>query len=118
MVLNMHELGLVTHIVRTIEDIAEEEGLMRVASLTLEIGEVSGVIPEYLTDCFKYFKSKTKYLKEAELKIETILAVTYCEDCGKSYSTLAYKKICPHCGSEATYLLSGNEFTIKEIEAC
>ena len=42
----MHELGLVTHVVRAIEEIGKEEKLTEVASVTLEIGEVSGVIPD------------------------------------------------------------------------
>lgn len=114
----MHELGLVTHVVRTIEDLSKEEQLTEVASVTLEIGEVSGVIPDYLTDCWNYFRAKSELLKEAELKIQEIPAVTICENCQKTYSTLEYKKICPHCGSESTYLVAGNEFNIKEIEAC
>ena len=55
-------------------------------------------------------------LKDSELKIEIIPGVTMCEDCGKTYSTVQYAKICPHCGSSATYLLEGNGFSIKEIE--
>lgn len=114
----MHELGLVTHIVRTIEDISIEEQLTNVSSVTLELGEVSGVIPDYLTDCWKYFKVKSELLKEADLKIFMIPAVTLCEDCNGTYSTVKYKKTCPHCGSGTTYLKTGNEFNIKEIEAC
>lgn len=113
----MHELGLVTHVVRTIEDVSRKEQLTYVASVTLEIGEVSGVIPDYLTDCWKYFRVKSELLKEADLKILEIKAVTICDDCRKTYSTLEYKKICPHCGSESTYLAAGDEFCIKEIEA-
>ena len=52
-----------------------------------------------------------------ELKIETLDAVTYCEDCGKTYPTVKHAKICPYCGSEHTFLLAGNEYNIKEIEA-
>lgn len=114
----MHELGLVTHIVRTIEEISREEQLKKVSSVTLELGEVSGVIPDYLDDCWKYFRIKSQLLQEAELKIIEIPAVTVCEDCNGTYSTVEFKKICPHCGSEATYLLTGNEFNIKEIEGC
>ena len=44
--------------------------------------------------------------------------MTYCEDCGKTYPTVQYAKICPHCGSDKTYLVTGNEVSIKEIEAC
>lgn len=113
----MHELGLVKHIVRTIEDLSVEEELTEVASVTLEIGEVSGVIPDYLEDCWKYFRVRSDLLKDAELKMEEISAVTFCEDCKGTYSTIKYKKVCPYCGSGNTYLLEGNEFNIKEIEA-
>ena len=100
------------------EKIVEENHLTQVASVKLEVGEVSGIIPYYLTDCWKWAVEKSQYLKGAELKIETLPAVTYCEDCKQTYPTVKYAKICPHCKSEHTYLLSGNEYTIKEIEAC
>ena len=56
------------------------------------------------------------FLRGAELKINTIPAVTYCEDCHAEYGTVAHGKICPRCGSEHTCLLRGNEVEIKEIE--
>lgn len=114
----MHELGTVFYVIREVEQVVEENHLTKVASVTLEIGEVSGIIPYYLTDCWQWAIQKSQYLKEAELKIETVPAVTFCEDCKKTYPTVKYTKICPYCKSEHTYLLSGNEYTIKEIEAC
>ena len=48
---------------------------------------------------------------------DTLEAVTYCQDCGKTYPTMKYAKICPYCGSGQTYLVRGNEYIIKEIEA-
>ena len=44
----MHELGIVFHTIRTIEEVAAEQGLTRVGSVTLELGEVSGAIPQEL----------------------------------------------------------------------
>ena len=102
----MHELGIIVHVMRTVEDVAAENNLTEIRSVTCEIGEVSGVVPEYMSE----------FLKGSELKIEIIPGVTMCEDCGKTYSTVQYAKICPHCGSSATYLLEGNGFSIKEIE--
>ena len=87
-----------------------------IKSVTCEIGEVSGVVPEYLTDCWGYARKKSGLLKDSELRTEIIPGVTVCEDCGKTYSTVQYAKICPYCGSSATYLLEGNGFSIKEIE--
>ncbi len=112
----MNELGIVVHVMRMVEEVAEENQLTEIKSVTCEIGEVSGVVPEYLTDCWGYARKKSGLLKDSELRTEIILGVTVCEDCGKTYSTVQYAKICPYCGSSATYLLEGNGFSIKEIE--
>lgn len=114
----MHELGIVFHIIKSVEAVARENALTKVASVTMEVGEVSTVIPSYLTDCWKWAAEKSELLKGAELLVETIPAVTFCEDCQKTYSTVAHGKTCPFCGSPNTYLVLGQEVNIKEIEAC
>jgi hydrogenase nickel incorporation protein HypA/HybF len=114
----MHELGVVFHIIKSVEQVVAENDLTEVSSVTLELGEVSTVIPSYLHDVWKWaVLNRSKHMKEAALVIETIPAVTYCEDCRQTYGTVEYGKICPHCGSARTYLAQGNEFNIKEIEA-
>ena len=42
--------------------------------------------------------------------------MTWCDNCKIQYSTVAYGKTCPHCGSGRTWLLRGNEMRIKSIE--
>ena len=113
----MHELGTINYVIDTVEKLAVENQLTKVGSVTLQVGEVSGIVPHFLTDYWEYAKKKTTYLQEAELKIETIHAVTYCQDCGSTYPTIQYAKICPNCKSENTFLVTGNEYVIKEIEA-
>ena len=71
----MHELGIVFHMIKTVGRIAEENALTSVASVTLELGEVSGVIPHELTSCWDWAAAQTEILKGAELRIETIPAV-------------------------------------------
>ena len=113
----MHELGIVMHVAKTLSEIAEENKLTKIGSVTLEVGEVSGILLDYFTDCWDYFKVKNPVIAEAEMKIETIPAITFCEDCKQEYETVKYAKICPYCHSEHTFLLQGNECNIKEIEA-
>ncbi len=113
----MHELGTIHYVIDTVEKLAVENQLTKIGSVTLEVGEVSGIIPRFLSDYWEYAKKKTTYLQEAELKIETIRAVTYCQACGKTYPTVQYAKICPYCQSDNTFLVTGNEYVIKEIEA-
>lgn len=92
-------------------------GVKKINSVTVEIGEVSTVLPYLFEDCWNWAVKKETVLKDAKIIVETLPAVTHCEDCLKDYPTVKYGKICPHCGSEHTYLLRGNELTIKQIEA-
>ena len=113
----MHELSIVKHVIKTLHGVAEENHVRRIGSVTLEVGEVSGVVIEQLTDCWNYFREKDELVKGAPLYVETIEAVTICTASERTYETVQYGKTCPHCGSEETYLLRGNEFCIKQIEA-
>ena len=113
----MHELGVVKHVMKTLEDVAKENNVTRVASVTLQIGEVSGVVHEQLLDCWNWYADRTVLFKGSDLKIETMPAVTYCENCKQEYETVKHGRTCPYCGSEDTYLLTGNQFEIKEIDA-
>lgn len=113
----MHELGIVKHVIRTLHDVAAENNVSRIGSVTLEIGEVSGVITDQLVDCWNYFREKDGLVAGAPLYVETLEAVTLCTSCDKTYRTVDHGKICPFCGSKETYLLRGNEFLIKQIEA-
>lgn len=114
---NMHELSIVTYVIRQVEDLAREHQLSKVNSVTLEFGEVSGIVPEYLVDCWNWYAKKTPLIEGAQLLTETIPAVTWCDGCKKTYPTLKYGKTCPYCGSGATWLQQGSEMNIKQIEA-
>ena len=113
----MHELSIVKHVIKTLREVAEDNKVSRIGSVTLEIGEVSGVVIEQLTDCWNYFRDKDELVRGAPLYVETVEAVTFCTACEKTYRTVDHGRICPHCGSPETYLLRGNEFSIKQIEA-
>ena len=113
----MHELGVVFTIIDNLKGVAEENDVTHIESVTLQLGEVSGVVPELLIDAWKWAAAKHELTDGCEMLIETIPAVTYCEDCECEYETVAHGKTCPKCGSEHTYLLRGTEFMIKEISA-
>ena len=114
----MHELGIVFHVIKRLENLAEEQKLSQIQSVTLELGEVSGVVPEFLEDGWKWAVKKSPIMENAALKIETLPAVSICNACGKTFGTVENGKTCPHCKSDDTVLQTGNEMNIKEIEAC
>ena len=112
----MHELGIVFYIIRDVKQVAEEHHVQHVSAVVMDIGEVSTIVPEYLTDCWRWAADKEEMLKGCELKINLIPAVTHCDGCSSDYPTVAHGKVCPHCGSGDTWLLRGNEIEIREIE--
>lgn len=113
----MHELGIVFHIIGSVERVVAENQLEKVTAVVLELGEVSGVVPDYLADCWKWAAAKEELVSGSELKIETLPAITHCDGCGRDYPTVAHGRTCPRCRSENTWLLAGTEVNIKEIEA-
>ena len=95
----MHELSIVTYVIEQVEEIAKENQLTDIESVTLEFGEVSGIEPEYLVDCWNWYAKKTPLIEHTKFLYETIPAVTWCNACKSTYPTLQYGKTCPHCGS-------------------
>lgn len=112
----MHELGIVVHVVKQIEDLAAKQQVKEVVELTLEVGEVSGIVKEYFYDAFEWAKKRTEYMKNCKLNLIIIQGITYCESCGKTYSTTEYGKECPYCHSTKTYLVTGKDVMIKNVK--
>ena len=79
----MHELGIVFHIIDSIEEVGRQNKLRRVSTVTLELGEVSGVVHTYLEDCWHWAAARSQLLNGSRLAIEALPAVTLCEDCGQ-----------------------------------
>ncbi|MEG1524897.1 MAG: hydrogenase maturation nickel metallochaperone HypA [Clostridia bacterium] len=113
----MHELGVVYEVVRQVTDIAQKQRLKEVASITLQIGQISSIVPEYVEKCFPAAVDGTM-MEHTELHIEILPANGMCKGCGKVFNVVDNKKICPGCGSNQWDLLSGQGFFIKEIQAC
>lgn len=112
----MHELGIMFHIVETVLEIAEENELAEVEAIVLEVGALSQVVPKYLFDCFPAACDGTM-LEQTKLEIEELPANGKCKGCGSVYNVVETRRLCPACGETRYELLSGTEFSIKEIRA-
>ena len=113
----MHEMGIVLHLAKTLEKEAEERDIKKIGKIVLQVGEVSGIMTDLFSDCWEYFKVRHPILCDSKLVIETIPAITHCGTCGKDYKTVDHGRQCPYCGSYETWLVTGNQCIIKEIEA-
>ena len=112
----MHELGLVVHVVKQVEELCVKNNATECKEVTLEVGEVSGVVKEYFLDAFNWYIKRTEHMKNCKLNYITIQAITYCEDCKRTYPTVEYCKECPYCHSPHTYLTTGKDVMIKDIK--
>jgi len=113
----MHEIGVMIEVVKMVENFAKQNGVTKVQTLVLQIGELSPTIPRYVEACYPAAVDGT-LLQDTELKIEVLPANGICKKCNKVFNILESHSICPHCQSEAFEMISGREFFIKEIIAC
>jgi len=108
----MHELSLVQGIVEICE---QHSAGRRVFEVTLEIGALSGVVPEALEFCFEAVARGT-LLEGARLVIEKIPATGFCGCCGVVSEMKTYFDPCPNCGAAAIELRSGDEMRVRDLE--
>jgi len=116
-VINLHELGVVIEVVKTVEKIVVEEQLNKIDTLVLQIGELSSMIPRYIELCYPAAVDGT-ILQDTKLEIEVLPGNGICKNCSKVFNLLKNNRICPNCESMEWELLCGREFMIKEIIAC
>ena len=112
----MHELGIVFHIIRTVEDVAKENLVARIQRVTLQLGEVSGVVESYLQDCWKWAAAKSEILPGAALTVEQIPAITLCEDCGQQYPTVPHGRPGPPGQTPPTHHLHRPDMMMQKLE--
>ncbi|BCJ93901.1 hydrogenase nickel incorporation protein HypA [Anaerocolumna cellulosilytica] len=111
----MHELGVINSMVHTIEGIIKEQNLTKVHKLVIEVGELSGIVPRYLEQCFPAATYKT-FMEKTELELIIIPGIVKCKSCGRVFNAVYSDLSCPDCKSFDMEILEGNDMIIKQIE--
>ena len=107
----MHELGITRNIVAIVADAAKGR---RVRRVTLEVGELSGVMTDAIAFCFDVVAQGT-VLEGATLDILTVRGRARCASCGAEFETATLYTPCT-CGSRQVERLQGEELNIKTME--
>jgi hydrogenase nickel incorporation protein HypA/HybF len=111
----MHELSIVASLFEIMEEKAQEKGSKKIISVKLQVGRLSGVVPELLFTAFDVFKKDT-IANEAELEIEEIPYTIRCKKCGKTMAKDDFVFTCLHCGSQNLITLTGKELVLEKME--
>lgn len=109
---SMHELSITQNIVEICE---RNAGGKRVLSVTLEIGDLSGVMTDAVEFCFAACAAGT-LLDGASLVIDRIAAAGRCGQCGAETAVRSYFDPCSSCGAYGVEVVRGEELRVKELE--
>jgi len=111
----MHELSIAQAIVDVVEEEARNAGATRVVSITLSLGELSGVVEEQLRFCFPMVVKDTS-LESAELVIERVAGEGFCERCQAAFPLPSLFTTCPACGTHTRTIRAGQELRVASLE--
>jgi hydrogenase nickel incorporation protein HypA/HybF len=108
-------MSIAMSVAQIVVERAREEGAGRALSVTVEVGELSGVMPEALEFC--YTAAVMGGLAEgSRLVIKRIPAVAVCGDCGEIFAPDQRIFVCPKCEGFTASLKSGEELVVSQIE--
>ena len=110
----MHEIGIVRQLVRTVTEFAAQNGLSDIREVVVDCGELSLVIPEYVEELYPV-AVKDSILANAKLTVNVVPGLAECDECDEIFNVIEHKGYCPNCGSFEKTVLSGKDFTIREI---
>jgi hydrogenase nickel incorporation protein HypA/HybF len=107
----MHELAIVEGI---ISGVRERVGEARVTRVLLEVGLLSGVVPDSLRFFFEACTQDTA-LQGAAVEIDEIPAEGRCRTCAARFAARDFLALCP-CGSAEVELEGGQQLVVKAVE--
>ncbi len=111
----MHELSLVAGLFDVLEEKAREQKAVRITSVKLRVGRLSGVVPELIESAFDSFKKGT-LADGASLEIEVAPFDFRCRKCGGTAFEGEPAAACAACGSADIELIGGMDLVIEKIE--
>jgi hydrogenase nickel incorporation protein HypA/HybF len=111
----MHELSVVANLFEILEEKLEAQNGKKVVWVKLQVGLLSGVVPELLRTAFDIYKKDT-FAEEAELDITEVPCKLECQDCGTTMIKNDFVFICDKCGSAKTKTLEGTEMILEKMK--
>jgi hydrogenase nickel incorporation protein HypA/HybF len=107
----MHELALMEKVVAAVEASVSPS---RVTRLRLQIGQLSGVLPETVEFCFALCTRGTA-LDGARLEIDEVGGLGHCRRCGAEVAMQTELDPC-RCGSAEVVVTGGRDLRVTTVE--
>ena len=110
----MHEVSIMQNTLDIAIAQAQQNNATEIERLVVNIGELSGVVPEALEFAFEVLTPGT-IAENALLEINTIPVVCHCQKCDRNFKSEAYIYECPQCGQISGNVISGRELKLDSI---
>lgn len=111
----MHELSLAASLIEQCEEVAKKSNGKLVRSITVGVGELSGVEPEALEFCFAIV-AEGSIAEKANLIIQRLPVKLSCRNCGLNSEVNVPIMLCGGCGGSDVEVISGMDFLLLEVE--
>ena len=111
----MHELPVTISILSIVVKHAKTAQASKVNQVNLTIGELSGIVPEYIQQQFE-FLSKDTIAAGASLLIHQPPIKLRCRNCDTVFPPDNRNWVCPNCTEENIEIVSGRECYVESIE--
>ena len=107
----MHELAITQSVV---DMVVERTAGRQVSLVRLEVGGLSGVVPDAMEFCYELLISGTP-LEGSTLVIDQTRGAAHCRSCGRDFALSDLILLCP-CGSADVDVLAGRELKVLSVE--
>ncbi|HDZ90961.1 MAG: hydrogenase maturation nickel metallochaperone HypA [Deltaproteobacteria bacterium] len=111
----MHEMSIAQSLLDIIREEMQKNNARILRSVSLDIGQLSAIVPESLSFCFEVMTSGTE-LEGAQLIMNMVPLRGVCRDCGREFEIRDYAFECPHCSGPHIDTVSGQGLSIVEME--
>ena len=110
----MHEVSIIQNTLDIAIAETKKKGATKIERLTMNIGELSGVIPEAIQFAFDVLIKDT-IAETAQLEIKMIPVICYCQQCDLQFHPQNYIYECPQCWQISTHILTGRELDLVAL---
>lgn len=111
----MHEFSIAESLLQSVADQLRANGATRVHALTVQVGALSGVVPDALRFAWDALAPGSA-AAGAALTIEEVPVSCYCATCAREFAAGPGQYHCPACGERSADVRRGQELHLMRME--
>lgn len=111
----MHEIGIMEQTLEIAIKNSQAQNATKIKKITMDIGKISGVISEALEFAFDVVSNNT-IAENADLIINDIPVICYCDFCQKNFYPQEWFFECPKCLQFSNNIIQGKEIKLVSVE--